>query len=272
MVKDLDVMIKNSYGITLLEVMLVLAIASTIVLSGIRQYTFYQRDRNAFVLKYNIDILFQGMRNYYYANCAESTDTNMALHKLAPSRNPSNPFAVTIQTMLGNYLDTTWHPFNPLIDSSFGDSGYDVQFNQISWSGARNENFCYYYPGTSQTNPTCGALVNSNAIVYSWIAQIVVKIQDPNMTLALKGMTGANCALTDYTSPTIVDCSTGATSGAPSYLVWQRLPSFASPDTSSGLWRAAPTVKAFKLQYTNDTYWELVNAPNGVQGYYLCGG
>lgn len=272
MVKDFDAMIKSSHGVTLLEAMLVLAIASTIILLGIRQYSSYQLDRDAFALKYNVDVLFQAMRNYYYANCAESTDTNMSLHVLAPSRNPSNPFVVDIQNKLSSYMDTRWRPLNPLIDSSFGNSGYDVEFNQISWSGERKENFCYYYPGTSQTMPICDSLTNTNAIVYSWVAQIVVKMRDPNKTLALKAMAGADCALSNYTSPTIVDCSKGETAGAPSYLVWQRLPSFASPDTSSPLQRAAPTVKSFNLQYTNDAYWELVNTSGGEQGYYLCGG
>ncbi len=260
---------KKLQGMTLLEAMLAIAIASTIILLGIRQYAQYQFTRDAFTLKYNVDLLFQGMRNYYYANCAESADGNMLLHQLAPSRSPANPFPVNIRTTLTNYLDPSWRPVNALINSSFGDLGFEAQFNNVIPSVTRNENFCYYYPGTSQTSPTCGSLPNTSAIVYLWVAQVVVKITDPKTTVALKGLTGADCALQSYQPNTVVDCSTGATTGTASYLVWQHLPSFASPDMSSGLWRATSTVKEFNLQYTNDSYWGLVS---GDSMYYLCGG
>jgi hypothetical protein len=267
-------MIKKLNGVTLLEAMLAFAIASTIVLLGLRQYTYYKRDRDAFSLKYNVDVLLQGMRNYYYANCAESEDGNMTLHLLAPSRNPSNPFKIDITKTLSNYLDSSWRPTNPLIDTSFASDnfGYEAQFNNIVFQNKRSENFCYYYPNTGQQSPSCASVPNASAIIYLWIAQVVVKVKDTTMTLALKGLTGADCALGNYTGSSVVDCSNGAVSGNPSYLVWQRLPSFASPSMTSGLWRGASTVKGFNLQYTNDSLWELVSSPYEAQQYYLCGG
>ncbi len=260
---------KKLQGMSLLEVMLAFAIASTIALLGIRQYTQYKFARDAFTLKYNVDLLFQGMRNYYYANCAESADADMQLHTLAPSRSPSNPYPLNLQTTLVNYLDPKWRPYNRLVDSSFANSGYEAQFNNVIPPAIRKENFCYFYPGTSQTSPTCDSLSHTSAIVYLWVAQIVVKINDSKMTLALKNLTGADCALGEYTPSSVVDCSTGVTTGTPSYLVWQHLPSFASPDMSSGSGRAASTVKQLNLQYTNDSYWGLVS---GQPMYYLCGG
>jgi hypothetical protein len=216
-----------------------------------------------------VDVLFQGMRNYYYANCAESSDVDTALHTLAPSRGPSNPFPVDIQSTLTNYLDPNWRPSPVLADVAFASKGYEAQFNNFTPSGIKNENFCYYFPGTGQTSPTCGSVPNTAAKINLWIAQVVVKIKDPKTTLALKGLTNADCALASYTPNTVVDCSTGVATGSPAYLVWQHLPSFASPNMSSGLWRSSYTVKQFNLQYTNDPYWGLVS---GETSNYLCGG
>lgn len=265
-------MIKKLNGITLLEAMLALGIATTIVLLGIKNYTQYKRDRDAFALKYNVDMIFQAMRNYYYANCANPTPASTNSPTLAPSNNPSNPFPITITTDLADYLGTNWYAANPLINSSFGNAGYAVQFNRVTPSATRVENFCYFYPNTTQTSPSCGSLPNSSAIIYLWVAQVVVQVRDTRMTLALKGLTGADCALTTYSASSIVDCSLGVTSGNPAYLVWQHLPSFASPKMSSDLWSVAPTVKEFNLQYTNDSLGELVSATYAGTQYYLCGG
>lgn len=260
---------KKLQGVTLLEGMLAFAIASTIVLLGIRQYSQFKFSRDAFALKYSVDVLFQGMRNYYYANCAESSDVDMTLHTLAPSRSPSNPLPINIQSTLTNYLDPNWRPSATLVDRTFAGTGYEAQFNNFTPSTIKNENFCYYYPGTAQTSPICSSMPNTSAKLFLWIAQVVVKIKDTKTTLALKGLTNADCALASYAPNTIVNCSTGATSGTPAYLVWQHLPSFASPAMSSGLWRSSYTVKQFNLQYTNDPYWGLVS---GETSNYLCGG
>jgi hypothetical protein len=257
-------------GITLFEAILALAIAMTIVLFAIRQYTQYERERNIQLLAYHIDIVFQAMRNYYYANCG-----NLTTPTLAPtsSYTPPNPFPISIMTDLKNYIDNNWQGSNPSIDTSFGESGYAVQFNRmISTQTKRQENFCYYFAGQPQS---CAALTNDNAELYLWVAQIVVKIRDPAMTLAYKGMLNASCAIADFSSDTatVVDCNTeGITSGAPAYLVWQKLPSFVSPQMNSSLWAMMPYVKAFNLQYTHDRQAELISTDYAGSKYYLCGG
>ncbi len=262
---------KKINGVSLLEAMLALAIATTIVLFGLKQYAQYKRDRDAFALKYSVDTLFQAMRSYYYANCANSPPGATNNPTLVPSSNPSNPFPITIKTELKGYIEPGWRAANPLIDSSFGDAGYALQFNNKAITHMRNENFCYYFPSMGKT-PNCDKLTNPNAIIYLWIAQVVVQVRDTQMTLALKGLTGADCALASYSPGSIVDCSAGAVSGTPGYLVWQRLPSFASPEMSSGLGGAMPTVKGFNLQYTNDSLAESVSVTYAGSQYYLCGG
>ncbi|MCD6039239.1 MAG: hypothetical protein K0S27_639 [Gammaproteobacteria bacterium] len=251
-------------GITLIESMLVLVVAISIIMLALKLYVPYKLGRDAFLLKYNVDMIFQAMQNYYYANCARLA--------LAPSNNPSNPFPVNISTTLTGYLDPNWRPMHPLIDRAFGSSGYALQFNGVSLSGRRKENFCYYFTNTGQTSPACASLSNDDAIVYLWVAQVVVQVRDTRTTLALKGLTDADCALTNYSASSAADCSAGVTSGNPAYLVWQRLPSFASPRMNSGLGGSGTTVKQFNLQYTNDSLAELVNATYAGSHYYLCGG
>ncbi|MCE3237295.1 MAG: hypothetical protein K0R24_276 [Gammaproteobacteria bacterium] len=256
-------------GITLIEAMLVLAIVIAIILFSIRQYTQYERERNIQLLAYHIDIVFQAMRNYYYANCA-----NLITPTLAPtdSYTPPNPFPISIITDLESYIDEHWQGINPSIDTSFGESGYTVQFNRMISTQARQENFCYYFAGQPQS---CAALPNNNAELYLWVAQIVVKIRNPAMTLAYKGMLNASCAIANFSpdTATVVDCKTeGVTSGAPAYLVWQKLPSFVSPKMNSSLWAIMPYIKEFNLQYTHDRQAELISTDYAGSKYYLCGG
>ncbi len=262
--------LRKSQGITLIETMLALAIAISIILFSIRQYTQYKRERDIQLLAYHVDILFQAMRNYYYANCG-----NLTTPTLAPtsSYTPPNPFPISIITDLESYIDQGWQRGDPSIDTSFGESGYAVQFNRmISTQTKRQETFCYYFAGQPQS---CAALANNNAELYLWLAQIVVKMRDSAMTLAYKGMLNASCAIADFSpdTATVVDCNTeGVTSGKPAYLVWQKLPSFVSPKMNSNLWAMMPYLKAFNLQYTHDRQAELISTDYAGSKYYLCGG
>ena len=61
--------VKQQTGVSLLELLLVLAIASSIALLGIRMYQRYQVDQDAERLLYTVNTLFLGMSRYYQANC-----------------------------------------------------------------------------------------------------------------------------------------------------------------------------------------------------------
>ena len=253
-------------GVTLLEILLVLAIAAAIILFAIRQYTRYERERNIQLLAYHIDTVFRAMRDYYYVNCATITT-------LAPTEDytPPNPFPISILADLQSYIDKSWKEVNPSVDASFSESGYAVQFNRmISAAPKRQENFCYYFEGKPQS---CASSVNNTAVLYLWIAQVVVKMRDPTMTLAYKGLLNASCAVSTFSPGSIVDCSVSDVAvGNPNYLVWQRLPSFISPKINSSLWSMTPYLKAFNLQYTHDRQAELISADYAGSQYYLCGG
>jgi hypothetical protein len=106
--------------------------------------------------------------------------------------------------------------------------------------------------------------------VVFWEIQVTVKLSDPNAGVRLKGVLGADCF-----SDTATDCN--ASVQKPSYLIWKRVPAFASPKTTSILWGSLSDFKEFTMQYTHDPMYELSN-PNGYAGtttsdyYYLCGG
>ena len=55
-------------GVTLIEVMLVLAIASLLILLGIRQYQSYKGDINIKQFNYDIDKIFKAMKEFYSTN------------------------------------------------------------------------------------------------------------------------------------------------------------------------------------------------------------
>jgi type II secretory pathway pseudopilin PulG len=253
---------KKLQGITLLESLLALAIASSIVIFGIQQYSSFKRDRDVLALRYNVDLILQAMRDYYYANCA-----NLTLGPTA-TYTPPNPFPITLKNELNPYLSSPLLP-NPVIDPSFGDQGYAVQFNLKILTG-RKESFCYYFPNTGQTSSNCATVDNNTAQIYLWVVQVMVKVNDPQMAIAYKGLANASCAIANPSAPdSAVDCDKeGVTSGMPAYLVWQYLPSSVSPTLNLRLWNA----KQFNLQYTNDSSAELISADYAGTQYYLCGG
>jgi Tfp pilus assembly protein PilE len=249
-------MIRNLVGVTLLESMLALAIVASIVLFGIKNYQQYKLQQEVQQIEYNVDMIFQAMKNFYYVNCPQTK-------LLDPANSPANPYPVDIQNTLGNggYLSLTqWKPAVPLLVSSFGYSGYSAQLVQVT--AGRGETGCAYFaavPGSF----SCSAYPNSvSNNVILWFAQVIVQFSNPANTLLYKGLVGADCAISSL--PLTGDCgAVNVTTGKPAYLVWQRLPSFASPEMSSDLWMMMPYAKEFNLQYTVDPL-------SGAQNY-LCG-
>jgi prepilin-type N-terminal cleavage/methylation domain-containing protein len=260
----------KSNGMTLLEVMLALAIAASIVLMGLKQYQQYKLGQEIEQVRYNVNLLFKALGDYYFANCAAAVDGNPGVTgTLAPSQSPANPFIIAITTQLAGYL-SNWPPlYNPLIDSTFG---YTAQFNQSIQAGVRAATVC-----SSYWTPMCSSAPNPSSQIILWTAQVVVKMSDPTKTLAYQGLVNADCAVTSVPAARAINCSTtnggdGVTTGSPAYLVWQRLPSFASPAMSSSLQGAGSVIKEFNMLYTHDPMAELYNIASYSTPNYLCGG
>ena len=264
---------KKSKGVTLLEVMLVLLIGSLLLIFGIRQYQQYQLEQYALQLKYNVDSLLQAMSYFYRANCAKG--------KLSPSQlTPFPPTQLAYSLSVDNndfvgYLPNNWQPLNFLVDNTADDYGYSTQFNfyQI---GQKNANACFSFWSTGNTPAGCNTPnAIPNTLVVGWQMQVIVKMINPDTTTNYLGLTGADCAIdaTDLPTNKVVDCSKTSASGAPTYLVWQRPPSFATPTISANDWMATPGLRMFNLQYSHDAMFELyMDNSSATPYYYLCGG
>lgn len=253
--------------------MLVLAIASAIIVMGIRQYQLWQIERDYLVLKYNVDVLFQGLKQYYQANCDDQTTGYdiVIKGKLSPSTipDPINPVKVDIATDIQPML-TSWPRYTSIIDTSI-DTGFYAQFNPNT-RGIKNAYACWYFGSGS---PECNAPtpIQESKIIL-WQVQVVVKMRDPTKTVAYSGTAGADCVVDTFNPGDAIDCSMGITTPGTSaaYMVWQRLPSFSSSNIRSSHWLSDPMGKILKLQYTHDPMYEMYNEGKTTHQNYLCGG
>lgn len=277
---------KAQYGVTIFEMVLVIAIMGMILVMSIAQYYVYARQNEVDRVNANLEILFRAMQNYYQANCIANYNYagtpfpgSGALDPAATTGLPTN-LPINISTQLigvppaGGYI-TQQIIQVPIVDLSdytnnIGYLGYVAQFNQaITTRQAASQN----------GNMPVGQ-------VYLWKIQIAVKIRDVNDMDMYKSLLGADCvsdlAAAGGAGSYVIPCS--STSPAPptdgTYLVWERLPSFAAPSSRTSMWPSAPLLKQFKDQYTHDTFYEMNNnqqietpaMPGLGQSYYLCGG
>ncbi len=272
-------------GMTLLEIMLVTTIGAALLVGSFKMYQSMEIENNLEQVQYNVDVLFQSLAGYYHANCYGQGDITSTGAPTSPgtlnpkvSPAPVSPKPIDIIGDLVNpgYL-AKWPLVNvPLLDNTNVAETYVVQFNEAPPITPIQVNACVILdpskPCVSQLS-TVAALNNlpsaapniSQTIV--WKAQVAVKLADPDAAAAFAGRLSADCT-SDLSGSTVSPCSAG-TPGP--YLVWERLPSFASPETRSSFWISMPLLKQFNLQYTHDQMYELQNSNAGTQNY-LCGG
>ena len=124
-------------GMTLLEVMLVLAIMASFVLFAINQYQQFRLEASFIDIKKNVDVLFQAMGRFYQGNCRNLSDYSIASAKgvvptitpgaLAPSpkgpldystSNLTYPMDITTQLMTPHYLPNNWPTVIPEVDTT----------------------------------------------------------------------------------------------------------------------------------------------------------
>lgn len=281
-------------GMTLLELMLAIAISAAIILTGLRMYTGYKKDADFRALQYNVDLLFQAAQNYYAAQCSRQwnppTYNTTPPNPLPggpilpdatpptldpgppPNPNPTNWVGATTNTPIRiNLADIT--PFltrplvmNPLVDNSSADA-YVVQFNPIVQSRKINISIPGNPPTIDPTPATIGTIV-------IWQIQISAKINSPSTEKAnlYRRYLAAEC-ISNLNSSIVTPCSS-ATGNA--YVVWQRLPSYASPKSTSDYWLSNPLLIQFKQMYTTYPINSLTKSGTGTSKadlqYYLCGG
>lgn len=236
-------------GVTLLEVLLVLAISVAILLFSVRQYQLFVFDRNIQQVRYNVDTIFQAMRGYYGANC-----TSQQTEQLLP---------INIKTDLinGHFLVTPLQ-INQFVYNTGNDwtTGYITQFN-ISTSTRY-----------SCTNGNCTTQPIGTAVI--WVAQVAVKlnpeIANSSNAPAFLAALGGDC-LSGLSGSTVAPCGT---SSQTDYVVWQRIPSYPSQGTQTDYWVTNPVVTQFNQMYTTYPGGYLMqtegDTPSGQQFFY-CG-
>jgi len=263
---------KLSQGVTLIEILLVLLVGAAILILSIKQYQSFRNDADIQQLQYNVDTLFQGMADYYQVNCYGTTAPTTGIvtaGKLHPSQNPKNPTVIDIT----NDLAKNGFLINPIRPSGLVNSsgppignpynGYVIQFNQTTQSAV----------ACVTANCATSAPIGTSVV---WMMQVSVLMSDPTTTAQYKNMLTADCLSTVGAGGAILPCTAASTSG--NYVVFERLPSMASPNAVSPLWVSKPGLKEFTGMYTNypsvylmDTQGAITAQPGNPQQYFLCG-
>lgn len=265
-------------GITLLETMLVSVIASAILIFSYQQYESYKLDSDINQVKYNVDQLFQAASYYYQANCRNQVNSTTGVPMagsgtLDPLNNPVSPTMITpVQLYQAGYLKEMlpWVPRLVYDDGTNTMKGYIVQFNLLTPQQARTINL------------SGGGTANLGN-VYVWRIQVAVYVK-PNMVTMGKftvstedqaqkymSMMGGQCVSTSN-GTSVIPCSSSNTMTG-DYVVFERLPSMATPSSNSGLYPTNAAIKQFNQQYT--TYPILYMTGGSVSASspqnYLCG-
>lgn len=248
--------------------MLVLVIGAGILFLSIRQYQVFKQDADLAQLEANVDTLFQAMAQYYKANCYGRHDPNAvppAPALIPGTLNPMNatsplpgPYSINIDTVLvaGGYLsDSTPFPASPLVNDTGPASrfnGYVAQFN-----------------ATTSTRTTNGMTVGTIVI---WKPQIAVLVKNTSLAQQYLNMLKGDC-LSTLSGNIVAHCTNGSTG---TYIVWERMPSYATVSSNSTLWQARAVDKQFTQMYTVYPTPYLLDkggmTPSNQTQYYLCGG
>lgn len=249
-------------GVSLIEMLLVVAIAATILILSIKQYQAFKLDSDFSELQTNVDTLFKAANYFYQANCKRVIDpttgpvANTGL--LDPTSDgtgtptPSDPYPVTIAALTaGGYLSTPMISV-PLIDSNT----YMVQFNQ--------------QPVVDRMVQTANGPVSAGKIIV-WTIQVSALIYDNTKRNTWLTRSNATC-LSRKTGSVVTPCSLIPVppGGGSIYLVWERPVTSVASGTDSGLWQTNIRGKQFNQQYEVHPTNYLTNQTTPQQNY-LCG-
>lgn len=255
---------QNHIGVTLVEVMLVLAVGSSILLFGVKHYKTLKLDADVRQLQYNVDKLFQAGADYYQANCRRQVNPTTGAvigttGTLDPDYTtaPTNPYPVTVASLITDGYLTGTLPLNPLVNNDGTNGGYFVQFNRVTPDADRT------------TTLSTGETVNIGRIIV-WRVQVSVELKNATTASVYKNLLGADCLSTTDGNNGVKPCSEGASGN---YVVWERLPSFAVPSSHSNYWMTNAMVKQFNQLYQTlpVLYLSSVSSTYYPQQNYLCG-
>jgi type II secretory pathway pseudopilin PulG len=274
---------KTEVGITLIEIMLVLVIAASLLYMGMQQYYSYKRDADVYQVRANVNAIFHGAAKFYRAQCYGSIDPNTrklisgtGLLNLSATPPPTNPYILNIATDLiaTGYLPPNTIVLSPLVDSSVGTDGYVVQFNEYT----QPVNACQTGTGAWGPTPAMGCTTNARVgTLVIWKTQIAVQLQDATTAAQYLALLDGDCLSSLESSTTgttaVTPCANNPVPG--NFVVWERLPSASNItlESISPTWISVPTAQRFTSMYqtADTTYLMSVSHSPEVQ-YFYCGG
>lgn len=241
--------LKKQHGVTILEILLVLAISAAIITLVLNRYQSWVKDTNVEKVKNNVDMMFLGAMNFYRANCIQykiGSQTKIAKLDEDTTRNVYVPDEDEITNFIKNWP----FPFNPLVDS------YYLQFNRTSFD--RTVDFNNAHPPDTYNVGT----------IYLWSILVAVKLNPDYDPEAYRALLGADC-LSNMAGGTIKSCSANQSGN---YLVWERLPSGANLALTTQLPNSDVITTQFTQMYTTYPILTLTNGLMTDSQHYLCGG
>ncbi|TAK77653.1 MAG: hypothetical protein EPO11_02385 [Gammaproteobacteria bacterium] len=267
---------KRHIGMTLVEIMLVLSIATLLVIWSFRQYQTYRLDADVRRVKYNVDMIMESMYYYYRANCLGRVNPTTGIlvpGTLNPSNTTTNPlssstFPINILTDLftPGYLPANIPAFVPLVDSSAANSyGYVAQFNLVT----STRSLC--------TSANCATSAPAGTVV-DWNIQVAVSMKDKTASSEqgyLQLLQG-NC-LSSLNGWIVTPCTGGTGSGE--YVVFERSPSRVAERLKSNFQMYLPAIQQFNNMYSTYNDIHLLSTGGKVPGsggvgttqqYFLC--
>jgi hypothetical protein len=124
----------------------------------------------------------------------------------------------------------------------------------------------------SANSPNCTQTAKVGTIII-WKAQVGVLLRNTALAPQYAKILNADC-LSSMENGALKPC---ASNSPGTYLLWERLPSFAVPNPTGGEWSANAGVEQFTEMYRTYPISTLLGStpsgqtPNGQEQYYLCG-
>lgn len=278
---------KQQAGVTILEVLLVLAIAATMIVLSIKQYQMMKFNTDVNQINYAVNIIADAASKFYYANCNKGQTLGYDIGDMH--------VPVDIQTQLvdAGYLRSGLITLNPLLEENEDNwKGYVLQFNRYE----EPRYICTEQadPDVSATGPDedqgCSATGKVQVgTVVGWRMQITANVKPiPGETEEAEAISRANviyrlstatCKTSVLTGDILIPCvcewaseqMSASSSGEEdfdraetiyddndcddvaantNYVAFVRVPTFfANTELQSGSWQANAVLKEFLLEY-----------------------
>lgn len=254
---------KRQIGVSLVEVMLVLAIGGFLVMMGLRQYMSYRLDADVALIKSNVDTIYAAMSSYFQANCGGAGGTLSPYNK-ATDFTAAKTIDISADLVKGHYLNQSQVLAVSLVvgspDQSTILSGYKARFmpTKVERPAMPTQSDQVNYTWTN---------TESTGWIVMWTPQIMVELKDPNKAKMLQLLTQAtSCTKTDWQSQGACDAKTPA-------LFFTHQVSFTNhAGAGSDYWVMSPMLNQMRDQEGIYNPAVVLSAGSQDDQFYYCGG